>query len=177
MWESKAEVVIIDLRNDPGGMTNVGSGIPKFLENMYFTRSNLKGIAVLMGLDTVSAGTILIAELENAVQPVMIGEATGSSPNMYLNAHKVMLPYSKLQLEVSKDVYTSVHEADPRSYIAPDMPMALNFEAYANGRDPLLESAKSVDRDLMEKMYKRASHNAPWMRNSQVNAIKHVSTT
>jgi hypothetical protein len=34
------------------------------------------------------------------------------------------------------------------------MPMALNFEAYANGRDPLLESAKSVDRDLMAIPFK-----------------------
>jgi len=36
LWESKAENIVIDLRNDPGGMTNVGSGLPSFLENMFF---------------------------------------------------------------------------------------------------------------------------------------------
>lgn len=176
LWASDAEVVIIDLRNDPGGMTNVGSGLPKFLENMYFTRSTLKGIAVLFGLDTVSAGTMLIAELEAAVQPVLIGEPTGSSPNMYLNAHKIDLPYSKMQLEVSKDVYTSVHEDDPRAYIAPDMPLSPSFEEYANGRDPLLEAAKTVNKDLMAKMVEAASPDAPWTRSSQANAIRDVLT-
>jgi hypothetical protein len=172
LWDANAEVVIIDLRNDPGGMTNVGSGLPSFLENMYYTRSNLKGVAVLMGLDTVSAGTILIAELEDRVRPILIGEPTGSSANMHLNAYKMALPHSKLQLEVSQDVYISVHEADPRAYIAPDIPMALSFENYANGRDPLIEAAKTVDEAQMEKMYNGANHNAPWMRTSQEKAIR-----
>lgn len=170
LWESNANVVIVDLRNDPGGMTNVGSGIPKFLENVFYTRSTLNGVAVLVGLDTVSAGTMLAAELEAAVAPIMIGQPTGSSPNMYLDAEKMVLPYSKMQLEVSKSAYISMYEADPRAYIAPDIPMAISFEDYVNGRDPLIETAKTIDKAVMEKSYRGASYNTPWKRASQEKA-------
>jgi len=171
LWEAKAEIVIVDLRNDPGGMTNVGSGIPKFLENMYFTQSNIKGIAVLFGLDTVSAGTMLVAELESTVEAILIGEPTGSSPNMYLNAHKTELPHSKIQFEVSQNEYISVREKDPRAYIAPDIPMSLTFEDYANGRDPLIETAKAITKQHMDEAYKDATPNMPWTRKSQEKAL------
>lgn len=171
LWDTKAENIIIDLRNDPGGMTNVGSGIPLFLDNMFFTQTDIKGIAVLFGLDTVSAGTVLIAQLEDAVEPVMIGEPTGSSPNMYLNAHKVKLPYSKMQFEVSQNVFISMHAADPRLYIAPDIPMSLTFEDYANGRDPLLELARTIDRQQMSKFYEGTIYRTPWTRSSQAKAV------
>lgn len=167
LWEAKAENIIVDLRNDPGRMTNVGSGIPAFLENMYFTQPNVKRIAVVFGLDTVSAGTILIAQLEDALNPVMIGEPTGSSLNMHLNAHKTQLPYSKMHFEVSQNVHISVHAADPRAYIAPDIPMALTFEDYANGRDPLIEMARSINRQQMDEFYEGAAYRAPWTRSSQ----------
>ena len=48
------------------------------------------------------AGTILIAQLERTVEPILIGEPSGSAPNMFLHAFKMILPHSKIELEVSR---------------------------------------------------------------------------
>lgn len=172
LWEAKSEMVIVDLRNDPGGTTTIGSGLPSFLQNMEFSHPDMRGIVVLFGLDTVSAGTILIAELESALWPVMIGAPTGSSPNMHLNAYKMMLPHSSFELEVSQMAFISVRDKDPRAYIAPDIPLELSFEDYAQGRDPLIEMAKTLTKEQMGAYYEGATPFTPWTRHSQEKALR-----
>jgi len=171
-WNSKVEVLIIDLRNDPGGTIQLTDAIPGFLSWAAYVHQTLKGIAVLIGPDMVSAGTVLASRLEYNIQPVMIGEPSGSSPNMYLSAQKFELPFSKIVFEVSQSLFISSNKDDERAYIAPDVPMALSFEDYVNGRDPLLEFAKTVNGDLMAKMYKDATVRTIWKRPSQEKAIR-----
>jgi len=171
-WNSKVEVLIIDLRNDPGGTIELTDAIPGFLGYAAYVHPTLKGIAALIGPDVVSAGTVLASRLEYSIQPVMIGSPTGSSPNMYLNAHKFVLPYSKIVFEVSQSLFISSNEDDTRAYIAPDVPMELSFEEYANGRDPLLEYAKTVNGDLRAKMYKGITLRTIWKRSTQKKAIR-----
>jgi hypothetical protein len=175
LLDSPTEVVIIDLRNDPGGTVNVANPIPALLSEIYFDHPTLRGVAVLFGADTVSAGTIVIGQLENTIRPVLIGATSGSSPNMYLNADKQVLPHSGLQFEVSKDVYVSTREADTRAYIAPDIPLALSFEDYLRGRDPLLDYAKTVNKELRTQIYESASPYDPWKRDSQKAALRAAS--
>ena len=86
LWNSKAEVLIIDLRNDPGGTINWGNPFSGILSDMYFEHPTLQGIALIFGTDTVSAGAVIAAQLESAVKPTMIGEPSGSSPNMFLTS-------------------------------------------------------------------------------------------
>ena len=169
------EVIIIDLRNNPGGMTNIGSGIPKFLESYQYANyphSKLKGVALLFGHDTVSAGTILAAEIENTVWPILIGEPSGSSPNMFLDKVQLTLPYSKFIHETSKRVFVSANPIDPRAYLAPDIPVSSSFADYLNGSDPALEAAKNIDGGTQDKVYDKATLEAIWLRDSQHNAIK-----
>jgi len=171
-WNSELEVLIIDLRNDPGGTVELTDAIPGFLGYAAYVHPTLKGIAALIGPDVVSAGTVLASRLEYSAQPVMIGAPSGSSPNMYLNAHKFVLPYSKIVFEVSQSRFISSNENDTRAYVAPDVPMELNFEDYANGRDPLLEYAKTVNGELTAKMYKNMTLRTLWKRSSQEKAIR-----
>jgi hypothetical protein len=172
LLDSKTEVMIIDLRNDPGGTMNVANPIAALLSEIYFDHPSMRGVAVLYGSDTVSAGTIIIAQLEDAIRPILIGQPSGSAPNMYLNAEKQVLPYSKLEFEVSSDVSVSTREADTRAYIAPDIPMALSFDDYLKGRDPLLEYAKTISKDLRKQIYQSASPYDPWKRDSQQEALR-----
>ncbi len=171
-WNSKVEVLIIDLRNDPGGTIELTDALPGFLGYAVYVHPTLKGVAALIGPDVVSAGTVLASRLEYSIQPVMIGSPTGSSPNMYLSAHKFVLPYSKIVFEVSQSLFISSNKDDTRAYIAPDVPMELSFEEYANGRDPLLEYAKTVNGDLMAKMYKDITLRTIWKRATQKKAIR-----
>ena len=169
LWDSEAEVLIIDLRNDPGGTINWGSPLTGILSDMYFEHPTLRGIALLFGTDTVSAGVVIAAELEDSVRPIMIGEPSGSSPNMYLTAEKIVLPHSRLQFEVSTEVFTVTDKADKRAFISPDIPMAMKFDDYANGRDPLIEFAKTIDKELRKKLYD-PFWDEPWKRPSQASA-------
>jgi hypothetical protein len=168
LWKSKAEVLIIDLRNDPGGSISLGNPIPGILSTLFHEHPTLRGVAVLMGTDTVSAGVILVAQLEDAIAPVIIGSPSGSSPNMFLQATKIDLPYSKIRFEVSTDKYIITRELDTRRYIAPDIPMALSFDDYANGRDPLIEFAKTIDKKMRKDIYGTASVYQPWFRDTQI---------
>ena len=92
LWRSEAERLIIDVRNDPGGNIFLGNTISGMLPELYVNHPTLAGIAILLGTDTVSAGTILVAQLERTVAPVLIGDPSGSSPNMFLSADKTILP-------------------------------------------------------------------------------------
>ena len=166
LWDSEAEVLIIDLRNNPGGTINWGNPFSGILSDMYFEHPTLRGIALLFGTDTVSAGTVIAAQMEEGVKPIMIGEPSGSSPNMYLNAEKIVLPYSLLRFEVSTEVFTVTAKSDTRAYIAPDVPMAMPFEDYVNGRDPLIEFAKTINKDLRKEKYNEF-YDEPWNRPSQ----------
>lgn len=172
LWESKAEVLIIDLRNNPGGSISLGNPIPGILSTLASEHPTLRGVSVLIGTDTVSAGVALSAQLEDAIAPVFIGEPTGSAPNIFLQAGKIELPYSKLRFEYSTDKYIITREADKRRYLAPDVPMAISFEDYSQGRDPLIEFAKTVDKKMSKMYYGSASLYQPWFRDSQKKVYK-----
>jgi len=166
-WDSKLEVLIIDLRNNPGGTMPLMDAMHGFLANAIYAHPTLKGLAVLVGTDTVSAGTVLAARLEYFTFPIFIGAPTGSSPNMYLNTEKLILPYSKIRLEVSRTKYISANEDDTRDYISPDIPMSTSFDQYANGLDPLIEVAKTVNGEMISSAYGDVTFRTTWMRESQ----------
>ncbi|HXV77522.1 MAG TPA: hypothetical protein VD788_14510 [Candidatus Polarisedimenticolaceae bacterium] len=177
LWESAAEVLVIDLRNDPGGNIFLGDAISGILPELYVNHPTLKAVAVLFGTDTVSAGTILVAQLERTVQPVLIGDPSGSAPNMFLHAEKIVLPHSNIEFEVSREEYVTTRDLDTRRYIVPDVPMSLSFADFANGRDPLLDFAATIDDALAQKIYGAVGLDA-WRRDSQRPALpSHASRT
>ena len=171
-WNSNVEVLIIDLRNDPGGTIQLTDAIPGFLSYAIYVHPTLKSITTLIGPDVVSAGTVLASRLEYSVHPVMIGSPTGSSPNMFLSAYKFELPHSKIIFEVSQSQFISSNKDDSRAYIAPDIPMEMSFKDYANGHDALLEFAKTVDGNLRAEIYKDITLRTIWKRATQREAIR-----
>lgn len=168
--ESKAEVLIIDLRNNPGGSINLTEPMPGLLSEQYFVHPTLRGVAVLISTDTVSAGSVLAAKLESAIRPVFIGTPTGSAPNLLLEPLKEILPHSKFQVSVSRERYVASRESDTRRAVYPDLRWQPTFDDYANGRDGALELAKSVDKALRTKVYEGSSAYTPWLRDSQTGA-------
>ena len=167
---SDVEVLIIDLRNNPGGSINLTEPIAGILAQQYFDHPTLRGVAVLISTDTVSAGSVLAAKLESAIRPVFIGAPTGSAPNLNLDPAKETLPYSKFQVSVSREQYIATRESDTRRAVYPDLRWQNTFADYANGRDTALEMAKHVDKALRERVYAGTSAYTPWLRASQREA-------
>lgn len=164
---SDVEVLIIDLRNNPGGSINLTEPIAGLLAQQYFVHPTLHGVAVLISADTVSAGSVLAARLEGAIRPVFIGTPTGSAPNLVLEPREEILPHSGFQVSVSREQYIATRESDIRRAVYPDLYWKNTFDDYANGRDKALELARTVDKDLRAKVYAGTSVYTPWLRPSQ----------
>jgi hypothetical protein len=170
LHESEARVLIIDLRNNPGGWINLTTPIPGLLAEEYFSHPTLEGVAVLIGPDTVSAGSVLAAQLEDAIRPVFIGAPTGSAPNLYLEAESQVLPHSKLEVSVSREELITHSRADHRRFIAPDLAKESFFSDYVEGRDSVLEAAKNINKETRRQAYSGSSPYSPWDRSSQTLA-------
>jgi hypothetical protein len=170
LHESEARVLIIDLRNNPGGWINLTTPIPGLLAEEYFSHPTLEGVAVLIGPDTVSAGSVLAAQLEDAIRPVFIGAPTGSAPNLYLEAESQVLPHSKLEVSVSREELITHSRADHRRFIAPDLAKESFFSDYVEGRDSVLEAAKNINKETRRQAYSGSSSYSPWDRSSQTLA-------
>jgi hypothetical protein len=168
--ESDVEVLIIDLRNNPGGSINLTEPISGLLAQQYFVHPTLRGVAVLISADTVSAGSVLAARLESAIRPIFIGTPTGSAPNLNLDPKEEILPHSRFQVSVSRERYIATRESDTRRAVYPDLYWDNTFDDYANGRDKALELARTVDKDLRTKVYAGTSAYTPWLRPSQSDA-------
>lgn len=166
--EADVEVIIIDLRNNPGGSINLTEPIPGLLAEQFFVHPTLRGAAVLISTDTVSAGSVLAAKLESAIRPVFIGTPTGSSPNLLLEPLTEMLPNSKFQVSVSRERYVATRESDRRRAVYPDLHWQPTFDEYAHGHDRALELAKATDGDLRARFYGSVSAYTPWLRASQI---------
>jgi hypothetical protein len=170
LHDSDVEVLIIDLRNNPGGSINLAEPIPGLLAEQYFAHPTLRGVAVLISTDTVSAGSVLAARLESAIRPVFIGTPTGSAPNLLLEPLKEILPHSRFQVSVSRQRYVASRESDSRRAVYPDLRWQPSFDDYANGRDGAIDLAKSVDKELRTRVYAGSSVYTPWLRDSQTSA-------
>ena len=168
--ETDVEVLVIDLRNNPGGSINLTEPISGLLAQQYFDHPTLRGVAVLISTDTVSAGSVLAARLESAIRPIFIGTPTGSAPNLNLEPRKEILAHSGFQVSVSREQYIATRESDTRRAVYPDLAWKNTFEDYASGRDEALELARTVDRDLRTKVYAGTSAYTPWLRPSQSDA-------
>ena len=168
--ETDVEVLVIDLRNNPGGSINLTEPISGLLAQQYFDHPTLRGVAVLISTDTVSAGSVLAARLESAIRPIFIGTPTGSAPNLNLEPRKEILAHSRFQVSVSREQYIATRESDTRRAVYPDLAWKNTFEDYASGRDEALELARTVDRDLRTKVYAGTSAYTPWLRPSQSDA-------
>ena len=97
---------------------------------------------VLIGRETISAGTILAADIENKNYAYFIGEPTGSKPNMFLEHKQVDMPYSRFYAESSTDHYIVTNAQDDRRYLAPDYVVRERFTDFISGVD--IFSSKST---------------------------------
>ena len=77
---------------------------------------------------------------------VFAGEPSSSSPNFVGEDTPLVLPYSKLAGSISSRFHQS-DGMDRRVWIAPDIPVALDSEAYFANRDPVLDAVLTLIRE------------------------------
>jgi len=162
---------ILDVRNNPGGWINVTEPIPSLLSAYRLDSGSIDEFIVLIGTDSVSAASVAVAQMERTIsRTITIGQPTGSAPNIFLNANKMMLPYSKFEIEVSTAMMP-MRTIDDRMFVAPDIWVDYSFEDFIRGEDPVLEAAFGVTEEMRKEFHKDRPPMQGWRRKSQDVAL------
>lgn len=164
--ETSPERLVIDLRYDLGGSISYSLPIAYIAQalDMCCTPGTQM---LLVGRETVSAGSVLVGEFERTARPVVIGEPTGSRPNIFFRHEQIALPHSGLFAEASTARYIATVPEDERMYNAPDILVPERIADVIAGRDLALEAALAVTTEQGESFYSRGRDYRGWLRPSQ----------
>jgi len=146
--ENKAERLIIDLRHNGGGYSYMVQSLVHHIIATPFI--NQPGhLYVFISRITQSAGVYFAVKLEQETYSIFVGEPLGSHPNFFnapMGRHVTQaLPSIDVYFRVA-DRWTQVSDhQDDRSFLAPDIPVAMTYADYASGKDPALDAALQLD--------------------------------
>ncbi len=130
---------IVDMRHNTGGDNHFYPPLLHLLQqNETFNRPDK--LYVIIGRMTLSAAVNFVTELEQSVHPIFVGEETGEPPNLYADARPLILPKSKIQVDVSSHYIQKSTADDTRLAIKPSIPVAFSSTDYFNGHDTALEA-------------------------------------
>ncbi len=137
--DNNVEKLVIDMRWNNGGNTALVK--PLIQELIKGDKINRSGkLFVIIGRRTFSAAQNTTTFIERYTNATFIGEPTGSSPNFVGEEDPFVLPYSKLQMNVSDLYWESAFPSDRRTWIAPQIFIPPTFAAYSHNRDPVMDA-------------------------------------
>ncbi len=162
---SKAERVIIDLRDNGGGNNLLAEPLRRFLVKSRYNRPG--GLYALISPITFSAAMNFATRLERETDVLFVGEPTGGSPNHFGDAKFASGPVSKIPYIISTLRWQDSTPLDQREWILPDLPAAPAFADYQAGRDRALDAAVTHDAGVDSGSEWRTRVVKPWERESQ----------
>jgi C-terminal processing protease CtpA/Prc len=143
----QVERMVIDLRNNRGGDSTKFRWIflPRLIDRRFSRQcfacpreiNKPSELYVLVGRETYSAGMITAVELKQEAAAMLVGEPSGGRPDAYDEDRPLELPNSHLVVFVSTRYYRLVQDNTPG--LIPDKEIALTWQEFAEGRDPVLE--------------------------------------
>jgi hypothetical protein len=133
------ERVVVDLRNNGGGDNHRYARLLEALQDPSIDRPGR--LVVLFGRLTFSAAGNFATEVEATTGAVFVGEAMGSSPNLYGDVRRLSLPTVRLDVYIASVYWQKSTADDPRITIEPDLAVPYSSDDYFNDRDPQLEAA------------------------------------
>jgi hypothetical protein len=134
-----ADKLVIDLRQNSGG--DYTQGLKYLIDPIRgLSKINRSGhLFVLIGANTFSAAMSNAAQFRQRTAAMLVGEPVGERPNSYQEAREMRLPNSQLRVRYSTQYYKFSDGAE--NLIRPDHEVAIPWEDYKKGRDPVLEWA------------------------------------
>jgi len=140
--QSKAERLIIDVRNNPGGDNTI---LRPLLVALIRTKLNRRGaMYVIVGPKTFSAAQNFVNRLENYAEPIFLGEPTGNNVNFYADGSEIELPHSHLTMFASHLWWQDKEPFDSRTALFPEVAVTSQFQDYVEGKDPVLQMALTM---------------------------------
>ncbi|WP_097004499.1 S41 family peptidase [Lacrimispora amygdalina] len=147
MENNKVERVVIDLRNNSGGNSEILNPFTDRLKSYIKEHGNVKTY-ILVGRETFSSGMIAIYRIKESVSDaVAIGEPTGGALDCYGDIKTFNLPNSQLPISYSTKYFelskSFTYKNNGVGTFLPDITIEQTIEAYKNGTDEMLEYALS----------------------------------
>ena len=130
---------IVDVRHNTGGDNHFYPPLLRLLQQNE-TLNRPDKLYVIIGRMTLSAAVNFVTELEQSTHPIFVGEATGEPSNLYADARPLILPHSKIQVDVSSHYIQKSTTDDTRLAITPYLSTPLSSSDYFNGHDPAMEA-------------------------------------
>src|SRR5688572_659357 len=135
--------LVVDVRLNGGGNTFL---LPPLIQAIasFAVADTTRRVYVITSRHTYSAAQNFVGKLEWLLNPVFVGEPTGSSPNFTGESTATVLPYSRLMVGISNRMHMNSDWEDKRAWIAPQLPVPLSSADFFAGRDPALQAIISV---------------------------------
>jgi hypothetical protein len=130
--------VVLDIRHNFGGEVPALDPMMDVLDDPAVDRPDR--LFVLVGRNTWSAGSMLMARLEARTGAVFIGEPMAGCPTFYGDIVELRLPHSGLVLLVAEMLEVGVDPDDARLNVDLDIAIDLTQDDWEEGRDPALET-------------------------------------
>lgn len=141
--EKGAEKIIIDLRNNTGGDSEILNPFTERLGTYVVKHSDVK-VYILVGRNTFSSGTIAIYRVkEIASGAVSVGEPTGGALDCYGDIRSFNLPNSQIPVYYSTKYFELSRGIQYKNVgvetFLPDVTIQPTMEDYKKGIDPVLD--------------------------------------
>lgn len=170
--ESRAERLIVDLRNNGGGNATLAADVLEMVRGLGgIDRSGC--LYVLIGRRTFSAAVMTASVLRNNANAIFVGEPTGQGPDFYYSPTIVRLPHCKREFYISTRSTTATPVGGDRDPIEPNLVVRDTWDDVVAGRDagvravldraiPRVGAAsKAVDEEQIERLAGRYRL-SPW---------------
>jgi tetratricopeptide (TPR) repeat protein len=131
--------LIVDVRLNGGGNSFL---LPPLIQAIasFAVADTARRVYVITSRHTFSAAQNFAGKLEWLINPVFVGEPTGSAPNFTGELTSTVLPYSGISVTISNRLHMNSDWEDRRQWIAPHVPVRLTSSDFFAGRDPALET-------------------------------------
>jgi tetratricopeptide (TPR) repeat protein len=135
--------LIVDVRLNGGGNTFL---LPPLIQAIatFAATDTTRRVYVITSRHTYSAAQNFTSKLEWLLNPIFVGEPTGSAPNFTGEGTGTVLPYSGIQMGISNRMHMNSDWEDQRVWIAPHIPVPLTSADFFAGRDPTLQAIIAV---------------------------------
>ena len=143
LGDSSYRNLIVDVRLNGGGNTFL---LPPLIQAIasFTAADTARRIYVMTSRHTYSAAQNFVSKLEWLLNPIFVGEPTGSAPNFTGESTGTVLPYSGIQINISNRMHMNSDWEDKRLWIAPHLPVPLSSADFFGGRDPALQAIITV---------------------------------
>jgi len=130
---------IIDNRNNQGGDLNTTKPLISYLErNPVFDKRGR--LFMITGRRTASAAMFLAMDLKRKTKVIFAGEEPGTTPNLCADTRPVILPNSKIRVNLSAIYHEFSFPNDNRQRVIPSIYYNPGIKDFMQGKDPVLDS-------------------------------------